>query len=573
MGRKKSAYTLDKEAFEEFKKFWIEYYEGKELAGVKAHKSPSADKQTKLLLSGNLSDKKELKILFDDFKSKGLIPEYVPQKGGGRTYLTDPDSLTFWLGQEAQKQRFKGFGPKVPGKDPVNQWKIEKLNELIRKTALEKVPVQNRTPEILEDINQMSWKGLPLKINEEGVVSFARRQYSDKVPQYVIDYGNKYLGNDTGTRWAKEARKGWEDLRIQNQKYRELTGFDFDRGHFYPSVRGGPNTIRNASSEIAFNIQSLLKNIAGNRDKKELYNWKGPDVGRELGTSNTWMQDLIEFHLDEKGLNANQLPQDYWIKNPEHALIQQGQSLDEQKKLAQSAIAGKYQDLKNTEQLQAKVDELKKFGYIPENTTVIGDGSKNPVITSFNDLKQYSDATKAGDFEFDIIDGERRLRRRQFIQNKTKTILKNRQLNKTLNFANELTKAVPTPFKKVAGKFTYIGLLDDLAVIAAPFDGTKKTDAQKKLERIQFARGVTSFGGIFLPPVAAMSAMLWTVEELDKHRMRRKENRDWYLEAFANPTSGLGSEVITNKEGEAVDIKNPEWGQGRVINKRGRRVM
>ena len=344
-GRPKSRYTLDKEAYEEFLKLTNEAFDKTELAGVKAHRSKGYDPEAKILLSGNLKNKKELKVLFDEFKRKGLIPEYITPKHakGKKIYLKDPESLLAYVNERTRIAYLRGlFGKKIKGVDPANQYKIGILNEIIRREALSKIPKANRTPEILADIEKMSWKGLPLKIDDEGNVTFARRQFSDKVPQAVIEWGNKNLGNDTGTRWAKDARKGWEELRLENQRYKELTGFDFDRGHFYPSARGGPNTRRNASSELSFDFIGKTKTIAGNRDKGNLANWKGTNVGRELGTSNSWMQDLIEFHLDETGQNVNQLPKDYLIDNPGHASIQQRQTLIGQKHAAQAAIAEKY---------------------------------------------------------------------------------------------------------------------------------------------------------------------------------------------------------------------------------------
>lgn len=344
-GRPKSRYTLDKEAYEEFLKETNQAFDKTELAGVKAHRSKGYDPEAKILLSGNLKNKKELKVLFDEFKRKGLIPEYITPKHakGKKIYLKDPASLLNYVNERTRVAYLRGdFGKKIKGVDPANQYKIGILNEIIRREALSKIPKANRTPEVLEDIEKMSWKGLPLKIDDEGNVTFARRQFSDKVPQAVIDWGNKNLGNDTGTRWAKDARKGWEELRLENQRYKELTGFDFDRGHFYPSARGGPNTRRNASSELSFDLIGKTRTIAGNRDKGNLANWKGTDVGRELGTSNSWMQDLIEFHLDETGQNVNQLPKKYLIDNPGHASIQQRQTLIGQKHAAQAAIAEKY---------------------------------------------------------------------------------------------------------------------------------------------------------------------------------------------------------------------------------------
>ena len=399
-GRPKSRETLDKEAFKEWKDTANEAFNKTELTGRRLHHSPRHNPEEAIRLSGNLKNEKELKILFEEFQRKGLIPEYVPNlETGGRYYLKDAESLRFWLGRLAKEQWNKPekFGPKIPGKDSANQWKIAILNKLVQDTAKEKIGKNNLTPELLEDIENMSWEGLPLKIDDEGNVSYARRQFSDKVPQSVIEWGNKNLGNDTGTRWAKDVRKGWEELRLENLRYKELTGFEFDRGHFYPSARGGPNTRRNASTEVSWDMIGETGSIAGNRTKKDLPNWKGTDVGRELGTSNTWKQDLIEFHLDETGKNANQLPKDYLLDNPQHAKIQQRQTLKGQTHAAQAAIAKNYEKyIKTDQQLMEVVESYKQQGIIPPEAE----------IKSIDDIKKYSSARRAIGGDFEIVDGQ-----------------------------------------------------------------------------------------------------------------------------------------------------------------------
>ena len=399
-GRPKSRERLDKDAFKEWKDTANEAFNETELTGRRLHHSPRHDPEEAIRLSGNLKDEKELKILFEEFQRKGLIPEYVPNlKTGGRYYLKDAESLRFWLGQLAKEQYNtpEKFGPKIPGKDSANQWKIAILNKLVQDTAKEKIGKKNLTPELLEDIENMSWEGLPLKIDDEGNVSYARRQFSDKVPQSVIEWGNKTLGNDTGTRWAKDVRKGWEELRLENLRYKELTGFEFDRGHFYPSARGGPNTRRNASTEVSWDMIGETGSIAGNRTKKDLPNWKGTDVGRELGTSNTWKQDLIEFHLDETGKNANQLPKEYFLDNPDHAKIQQRQTLKGQVHAAQSAVAKNYEKyIKTDQQLMEVVESYKQQGIIPPEAE----------IKSIDDLRKYSSARRAIGQNFKFVNGK-----------------------------------------------------------------------------------------------------------------------------------------------------------------------
>ena len=509
-GRPKSAYTLDKEAFAEYKEKGIKDYQDTELAGTKAHRSKGADKTTKTLLSGNLGDKDELNFLFKEFKDKGLIPEYITPSHakGKKIYLKDPASLLNYLNERTKAAYLRGdFGTKIKGKDPANQFKIGILNEIIRREALSKVPEANRTAEVLEDINKMSWKGLPLKISETGEVSFNRRQFADKVPQAIIDWANNnpQFGENAGTRWAKDARKGWDDLLVQNQRYQELTGFEFDRGHFYPSKFGGPNTIRNASSEIAWNIEGALKNIAGNRDKKELFNFKGSDVGRELGTSNSWIQDFVEWHLDEIGMNANQLPKDYWVDNPGHALIQQGQTLEEQTKLAQSTVASKYEQFKADQQIIPEGGQLQPDFEIKNGKVV--KKVKKP---------------KSGVIQDIVRDGKTIFT----------SMVNNKPVEQVIDAGSKVIGSIPKPIKVAGTALPIVGAVGDTSAIAgAVFDQNESVE-QQKINDMQAISGGLGLAGFKFPPAWIPSTMMWGLAEMKQWQLNKKQQKAQDLELF-----------------------------------------
>lgn len=540
-------------------------------------KTPNLDKQ---LLSTNLRDPQHLEVIFKRYQEAGLFSgKHIPTKFKNAEHFRSVVDAIFKKRIKKDKSKIDAFIDKNAKKRHIESIKRGILNQIIQGEAKRNFTAQGvdwaNDPVLVEKINNLKYKGLPLKAGSKGI-KYNARQFNDKVLDTVIEWANEsgMFPKDAGKNWAKNARAEWKKWGETNQALKAKYGIDFDIGHFIPSALGGPNVGANAASELTWNrLNELGAFIPGNRPKGKKPGLYTSQIANELHIPESYLQDFLNKQLGVTGQGVSPIEQAVYPSAGDMQRVANKSTLDEQIKAADKLAATTRSKTDAAAQLIVEVENLKKQGIIPSETTVIGDGSKKPQIKSFNDLKKFSDATKAGDFEWDIIDGERRLRRRQFIANKTQTILKNPQLKKVINATDEFIKVIPTPVKKVAGKYTYIGLLDDLAVIAAPFDATEKTDAQKKLERLQFARGVTGVGGVFLPPVAAMSAMLWTAEELIKHREKREENRDWYLEAFTNPTSGLGSEVITNKEGEAVDIKNPEWGQGRVINKRGRRVM
>ena len=537
-GRPKSAYTLDKEAFAEYKEKGIKEYQDTELAGTKAHRSKGADKTTKTLLSGNLGDKDELNFLFKEFKDKGLIPEYITPSHakGKKIYLKDPASLINYLNERTKAAYLRGdFGTKIKGKDPANQFKIGILNEIIRREALSKVPEANRTAEVLEDINKMSWKGLPLKISETGEVSFNRRQFADKVPQAVIDWANKnpQFGENAGTRWAKDARKGWDDLLAQNQRYQELTGFEFDRGHFYPSKFGGPNTIRNASSEIAWNIEGAMKNIAGNRDKKELFNFKGSDVGRELGTSNSWIQDFVEWHLDEIGMNANQLPKDYWVDNPGHALIQQGQTLEEQKRLAQSTVANKYEQFKADQQIIPEGGQLQPDFEIKNGKVVkkvIQPSKSQEILKVIRNGNGNGNGIKNG-----ITNGK------QIFE----SVIGGKVVQETIDAGSKVLGKIPKPIKVAGSALPVLGAFSDGSAIARSFLDGDQSKEQQIINDMQGMSGGLGLTGFVFPPAWIPSTVMWGIAEIKQQQLDRKTKKAqdldlWYMQKYIQATDEEG---------------------------------
>ena len=88
-GRPKSRDALDIEAKAQFYKDTNEAFDKTELAGRRLHHSPRHDPGERIRLSGNLKNEIELKVLFEEFQRKGLIPEYITPKHakGKKIYL------------------------------------------------------------------------------------------------------------------------------------------------------------------------------------------------------------------------------------------------------------------------------------------------------------------------------------------------------------------------------------------------------------------------------------------------------------------------------------------------------
>tara|TARA_B100000945_G_scaffold317501_1_gene320480 strand:- start:32 stop:2146 length:2115 start_codon:yes stop_codon:yes gene_type:complete len=324
------------------------------LVGTNEYLGIEADELTKALFSNNLRNKKDLQFLFEEFKKQGLIPEFI-YDGKKKIPLKTPEDLTNYVEKKTSKQiklrdanKPNELLKKEKGINPINRYKGKVLNDLIKDEARRKLKLSGEaTEEALESIENLRWQGLPLAVDDEtGEIKWAARQLRDKVPQAVIDFGNthkipdllkgekqfdadgnvimkKAFPEGAGDKWAKWARKSWEDMRLENQTFRSIFGFDFDRGHWIPSAWGGPNTKRNASAEAARDyINKYGRFIFGNRDKGDMPNLSTMHAHRELGGSATWLQDFIEWQLDQEGLNANQLPESHWLSHGQNAIVQ-----------------------------------------------------------------------------------------------------------------------------------------------------------------------------------------------------------------------------------------------------------
>ena len=273
----------------------------------------------------------------------------------------------------------------------------------------------------------------------------------------------KAFPEGAGDKWAKWARKSWEDMRLENQTFRSIFGFDFDRGHWIPSAWGGPNTKRNASAEAARDyINKYGRFIFGNRDKGDMPNLSTMHAHRELGGSATWLQDFIEWQLDQEGLNANQLPESHWLRHGQNALVQDTiltpsefdkiKNVDDlgretglkQQQVARRQLAINQKRLDVLNQEREFFNTLFEAGLIPPEDVPLIEKQLNQITTGewYNrdeTFGKYGSAAKAGykrRVNNKVIDAARKLPKNQFLQ-----------IYKNINNASNL---IPTPVKRAA---------------------------------------------------------------------------------------------------------------------------
>ena len=260
----------------------------------------------------------------------------------------------------------------------------------MQKEAISKLtPAQKANPELMAEISKMRWKGLPIKVNDKGVLSFDRRYFQDKVSKRVIKFANN-IEPGLGDKWAKEMRASWNEIGERNRALKASSGLGFDIGHFIPSKLDGPNVGLNAAPEPS----------SANRSKGSTPFSANRNLARQLAIPESWMQAFTDWHLRQKGLDPNQLPKDYQLKGYQIVDSATGYS-DPNAEIAKNRA--KYETDKK---LIDVVEGYKEQGIIPPETTVIGDGTKNPDIQSIDDIKKYSSARRAIGSDFEIVDGQ-----------------------------------------------------------------------------------------------------------------------------------------------------------------------
>ena len=326
------------------------------------------------LLATNLNNPKHLEFLFNEYKKEGLIPKKL-----GKDIINNAKDLTRYL-----QKRIYGDWDRIVKKDPTikgdkgfrnayfTRERTKILNEIVQNEAISKLTKAQRTPEQLEQISKMRWKGLPIKISSSGELSFNRRYFHDKVSQRIIDFAEK-IEPGLGKKWAKEMRASWNAIGERNRAIKAASGIGFDIGHFIPSVLDAPNVGSNAAPEL----------LGPNRSKGGTPFTNKRSLARQLAIPESWAQAFTDWHLREQGMDPNLLPKDYQLKG--------GQVVDSATGYSDpnAEIFKNQAKFKKDQELIDVVESYKQQGLIPPETTVVGDGTKIPQIESIDDLAPY----------------------------------------------------------------------------------------------------------------------------------------------------------------------------------------
>ena len=253
------------------------------------------------LLATNLNKSDHLDFLFKEYRKQGLIPKKFKSADQLKNQL-QRQLYAIWnkiSKEDPSVKNDKGFRIAF-----FNKYRQELLSNMVQKEAIRKLtPAQKANPEIMDQISKMRWKGLPIKVNDKGKLSFDRRYFQDKVSKRVIAYANN-IESGLGDKWAKEMRASWNAIGERNRAIKANSGLSFDIGHFIPSKLDGPNVGINAAPEPS----------SANRAKGSTPFAADRNLARQLGIPETWMQSFTDWHLRQQGMDPNLLPKGYELK-------------------------------------------------------------------------------------------------------------------------------------------------------------------------------------------------------------------------------------------------------------------
>ena len=557
-------------------------------------KTPKLHKE---LLSTNLRDPEHLKVIFQYMKEAGWLPERYKSP---------------YQFQEAISAVFKQRIAKEKGLDALDDnAKLRKMNE-IKRSILDGITKKELTrkfeaaegkdwfknPLLRERVENAKYRALPIKVGKEGLIYDARR-FSDKVLQPVIDFANTHKIPDlkkgkkqfdkdgnvimknafpkgSGDAWAKGARKEWKQWGEINKALKAKYGVDFDIGHFIPSALGGPNVGANAATEITWNrLNALGELVAGNRPKGKLPGLKTSQIANELHVPESYLQDFLNKQVGITGTGVSDVEE---LARPSAGAMQKVTLADnkpiditkiggtekqiegmgdiipttEQSRAADQLAASQRQKADDLKQLLVKVDEYKKQGVIPPETTVIGDGSKKPQIKSLNDLNKYGKLQS----DFEVINGKvvksTKPTTKGIIQNiarKGETIyestVNNKLVKEVITPASKVLGKIPKPVKAVAGALPVLGAISDGSAIAGSFMDSKESKEQQLINDIQGASGALGLAGFKFPPLWIPSTTMWGIAEMKQQQLDRKNQKAqdldlWYMQKYIQATNEEG---------------------------------
>ena len=537
-------------------------------------KTPDIDKQ---LLSTNLKNPQHLEVIFNRYKEAGLFSgKNIPSKFKNAEHFRKVVDAVFKKEIAKDKKKIDALVDKNAKKRHIEKIKRGILNRIIQSDAKRQLTAQGidwaNDPMLKDKIDNLKYKGLPLKAGSKGI-SYNSRQFSDKVLDTIVDWANdheipdpndptgktkiKPFTEEAGKKWAKNARAEWRKWGEINRALKAKYGIDFDIGHFVPSALGGPNVGANAATELTWNrVNEEGVEILGNRPKGKKPGLKISQIANELHVPESYLQDFLNKQIGVSGKGVSLIEEAVGPSAGDMQRVANAGDIDEQIKAADKLAATTRSKTDDAAQLLVEVENLKKQGIIPPETTVIGDGSTKPQIEDFNDLKKYSSAERSlpgyeiKDSKFvkkvtqpttkGILQGIVRDGKTIF-----ETTVNNKAVKQVIDSGTKVIGGLPKPIKKVVKEAPIIGSIDDLALLATPFYNKEVSKEQEKIDMTKAIGGGLGLASLKFPQTWLPSAMMWGVGEMKQQQLDRKNQRKqdldlWYMQKYIQATDEEG---------------------------------
>ena len=547
-------------------------------------KTPDIDKQ---LLSTNLKNPQHLKVIFNRYKEAGLFSgKNIPSKFKNAEHFRKVVDAVFKKEIAKDKEKIDALVDKNAKKRHIEKIKRGILNRIIQSDAKRQLTAQGidwaNDPILKDKIDNLKYKGLPLKAGSKGI-SYNSRQFSDKVLDTIVDWANdheipdpndptgktkiKPFTEEAGKKWAKNARAEWRKWGEINRALKAKYGIDFDIGHFVPSALGGPNVGANAASELTWNrVNEAGQEILGNRPKGKKPGLKISQIANELHVPESYLQDFLNKQIGVSGKGVSLIEEAVVPSAGDMQRVANAGDLTEQVKAADKLAATTRSKTDEAAQLLVEVENLKKQGIIPPETTVIGDGSTKPQIEDFNDLKKYSSAERSLP-GYEIKDSK--FVKKVTQPTKTQEILKvikqpvyestvnGKKIKQVITGASKVIDRIPTKVK-LGGAIGLggMGFLGSGSAIAKSLLDGEESIEQQKANDLMAASGALQESSWIFPPMWAPATMMWGLAEMKQWQVDMKEQKAedrelWYM------TKGIQGQ---DEEGNLV---TPEWGSGK----------
>ncbi|QBP05796.1 hypothetical protein [Synechococcus phage S-B28] len=226
------------------------------------------------------------KTIFDYYNDSGLVPAKDQQ---GRRFKN------FEEFKNAVQTRTTAYLNANPEKTPQQALNFV-LSQLEQNRLARRDPV--KAAEAVQKAAQTKrgtiYKGIPFKINPEGVVDFNKRKYMSDLPQPVYDYIVDTRGEDVAKEYRKAVKKEWEDMGAKGREFKGKTGVEVHRGHWLANKFGAAESARAGDLEIA------MMNVLHGADPRGNIE----AVKESSRSSMGWLDDFYEWDLVNNKLNV-----------------------------------------------------------------------------------------------------------------------------------------------------------------------------------------------------------------------------------------------------------------------------